>query len=116
MYEYSALIVSVYDGDTIKANIDLGLGVSVLNETLRLYGINTPELRNPTMVEGLLARDALRSRVLNKYVRVQTIKNKSPPIREITEKYGRYLAVVSDDLGNVNDWLIESGHAVRYLS
>ena len=32
MYEYKAIITSVYDGDTVTANIDLGFGV-VLKKT-----------------------------------------------------------------------------------
>lgn len=107
MYDYAALVVSVFDGDTIRADIDLGLGVWKRHEPLRLFGINAPELRGETMAAGKAARDALRSRILEKYVRVRTIKDR-------TEKYGRYLAVITDDLGEVNQWLVESGHAVRY--
>lgn len=44
MYQYSAIVRKVVDGDTLEINIDLGLSVWVHNEKIRLYGINTPEV------------------------------------------------------------------------
>ncbi len=43
MYEYQARIISVYDGDTVNADIDLGLETHRLIK-IRLYGINAPEM------------------------------------------------------------------------
>jgi endonuclease YncB( thermonuclease family) len=49
-YTYNAVICSVYDGDTIHANIDLGFGIqqgtenSVPGALLRLRGCNAREL------------------------------------------------------------------------
>ena len=45
LYFYKAKVTSVYDGDTITADIDLGLGVFVTGEKLRLSRINAPEIR-----------------------------------------------------------------------
>ncbi len=107
MYEYQARIISVYDGDTVNADIDLGLETHRLIK-IRLYGINAPEMTGDTRMAGLMARDILRARILDKVVVMRTIKDR-------TEKYGRYLGIISDDNGVVNDWMVSSGHAVVYL-
>lgn len=111
MYEYKADVVSVYDGDTIRVSIDLGLSTWRNNETLRLFGINTPELRGNTREAGLIARDALATKVLGQQVIINTVKDRK-------EKWGRYLATITLDDGTglvINDWMIEQGHAVRYV-
>ena len=41
MYEYSAKLIRVIDGDTIDASIDLGFDVWV-KKRIRLYGIDAP--------------------------------------------------------------------------
>ena len=110
LYQYEARIVSVYDGDTVRADIDLGFNTWRKNEKLRLVGVDTPEIRgvsDETKARGIAARDALRERILDKDVLVCTIKDK-------TGKYGRYLARIFVDGEDVNAWLISSGHAVPY--
>ncbi|MDA8870597.1 thermonuclease family protein [Rhizobiaceae bacterium] len=110
LYEYKAEVVSAYDGDTIRANVDLGFNTWRMNEPFRLHGIDTPELRgvdDVTKARGLAARDALRKRIVGKEVRLCSIKDE-------TGKYGRYLAVIWDDDGNVNEWLMSEGFAVPY--
>lgn len=51
-YTYQAKIISVYDGDTCTAVIDLGFRIS-FEIKLRLAGINTPELRGEERDKGL---------------------------------------------------------------
>jgi len=46
MYEYSCKIVRVIDGDSIILDIDLGFGLWIHGERIRLYGIDTPECQN----------------------------------------------------------------------
>lgn len=110
LYRYRAYVISVYDGDTCRVNIDLGFHTWVMNERVRLARINAPELRGETRAAGLAARDHLRSLILDKPVIIETIKDKKG-------KYGRYLAEIwiendSGDLCNVNDSMVVSGHAV----
>ena len=113
MYTYKAKVLSVYDGDTCTVLLSLGCHVT-LQQSIRLYGINTPELRGDTKLAGLEARDFLSEQILNKDVYVQTFKDK-------TEKYGRLLGKIylSDPApGNVptiNELMISSGHAVSYM-
>lgn len=108
LYRYKAKIISVTDGDTVRADIDLGFNTWRHNEPLRLYGINTPERRGGTKVAWQAAKTALESRILGKEVVICTIKDKR-------EKYGRYLAqiYIGDEL--INDWLLKKGYAEPYM-
>ncbi|MBA2707481.1 MAG: thermonuclease family protein [Gemmatimonadaceae bacterium] len=118
LYEYQAIITSVYDGDTVRADIDCGFHVWKRGEHLRLMGINSPELRGETRDTGLRARDALRERILGKPVWLKTEKPSVtvfPAGADMRDKYGRYLATIWDADGDVNAWMIEQGHAVSYL-
>lgn len=45
LYHYAAQVVSVYDGDTITVDIDLGLEVWLKGQKIRLLNIDTPEVR-----------------------------------------------------------------------
>jgi micrococcal nuclease len=53
MYEYRCEIVRVVDGDTVDINIDLGFGVWLNDERVRLMGVDTPESRTSDKVEKL---------------------------------------------------------------
>lgn len=109
MYEYEATIVSVHDGDTLRADVDLGFDTWRGNEPFRLLGIQAPELGKPG---GRESRDWLRDLLpIGTVIRIVTEKDR-------TEKYGRYLATIFlpgklDDL-NVNEALVDAGHAVRW--
>ena len=45
MYEYRCRIDRVVDGDTVDVDIDLGFGVWMKKQRIRLYGVDTPESR-----------------------------------------------------------------------
>ena len=117
MYEYKALVTSVYDGDTITVDIELGFGIVSRKQKIRLAGINTPELRGEERESGLISRDVLREKILHKEIIITTFKDKKG-------KYGRYIGVVYLDetnlnedynadpaLTNINDWLVENNYA-----
>jgi micrococcal nuclease len=117
MFEYMAKVVSVYDGDTIRVDIDLGFGIKLENQSIRFFGINTAEVRGDSMAEGIIARDYVREQILDKEVMLKTFKDKKG-------KYGRWLAevyyrkegvvVASDQLGSLmclNDELLKIGMA-----
>jgi micrococcal nuclease len=103
MYTYRAKIISVYDGDTVTALVDLGFGITNKIK-IRLKGINTPEIRGSERPRGLISRDFLRKKVLNKDVIVETFKDKKG-------KYGRYIGTLWLDEENVNELLVEQGYA-----
>ena len=51
MYEYRCKIRRVVDGDTVDVDIDLGFGMWIHNELIRLYGVDTPESRTRDLEE-----------------------------------------------------------------
>ena len=66
MYEYRCKVVKVVDGDTVDVDIDLGFGLWLKKQRIRLYGIDTPESRTRDKVEkrfGLKAKDYLTKRL-----------------------------------------------------
>lgn len=105
MYEYRCRIIRVVDGDTVHADIDLGFDSHQLM-TLRLAGINAPEL--PTL-EGVAARQWLVDRLTAAgwQVIIRTLKDRR-------EKYGRYLATLYIEGVDVNEAMVAAGHAVVY--
>ncbi len=59
MFEYKCTILRVVDGDTVDVDIDLGFGIWMRKQRIRLYGIDTPESRTRDKEEkkfGLLAK------------------------------------------------------------
>ncbi|WP_290698054.1 thermonuclease family protein [Lacinutrix sp.] len=107
MYNYKAKIIAVYDGDTVTAVVDLGF-LHSQEMKLRLFGIDTPEMRGPEKVEGKKVRDIVREKILNKEVEIKSYKDKQG-------KYGRYLATIIVDGVDLNQWLVDNGHAEVYL-
>ena len=109
MYEYRARIVRVIDGDTVEAEVDLGFHISS-RMMLRLFGINTPEIKGPNRPAGLSARDYLQH-----LIQTHTDSTSQLTIRtqkDATEKYGRCLATLVAGDVNLNEALIAAGHAV----
>tara|TARA_A100001011_G_C14293053_1_gene837099 strand:+ start:851 stop:1174 length:324 start_codon:yes stop_codon:yes gene_type:complete len=107
MYEYNATVVKVYDGDTITVDIDLGFGIVLRKQKIRLYGINTPEVRGEEKELGKKVRDILREKILGETIIVKTIKDKKG-------KYGRWLGTIFHKEENINDWLLNEGHALPF--
>ena len=111
LYFYRAEVVSVYDGDTCRVNIDLGFNTELKNEKIRLSGINAPELRGSEREEGLKSRDYLRALILGKQIYLETEKDRKG-------KYGRYIGTIwmKNDAGvyeNINEKLVENGFAIH---
>ena len=74
MYEYRAKIIKVVDGDTVDVDIDLGFGVVLTDERVRMMGIDTPESRTRDKVEkkfGLASKARLKE-ILGKQAILQT--------------------------------------------
>src|SRR5437660_747573 len=64
MFDYRAVVVSVVDGDTIHVDLHLGFEIWQKNATIRLTGINAPELNatDPTIrASAVASRNALLS-------------------------------------------------------
>jgi len=122
MYEYRVEIVRVVDGDTVDVDIDLGFGVWLKKQRVRLYGIDTPESRTRDLNEkkyGLMAKEYLKERISNGAILKTRLDGKG--------KYGRILGefIVLDDAGtgalndnevrvNVNQEMIDKHYGVAY--
>jgi micrococcal nuclease len=111
LYFYRAEVVSVYDGDTCRVNIDMGFNTELKNEKIRLSGINAPELKGSEREAGLKSRDFLRGLILGKQIYLETEKDRKG-------KYGRYLGTIwlKNDAGvyeNINEKLVENGFAIH---
>lgn len=99
-------VIQVYDGDTFT--IATYLFGEIYRFSVRLYGIDTPEIRtkdSKMKTRAILARDALHELIMNKIVELKNVEY---------EKYGRLMAHVYVDGLNVNEWMIRQGYGVVY--
>jgi micrococcal nuclease len=121
MYEYKCNVVKVVDGDTVDVDIDLGFGVWLKDERVRMMGIDTPESRTSDQVEklfGLAAKQKLKS-LLGKSPILKTQVNKDG--EDMKGKFGRILGdfdvydADKDAWRPATDVLIETGNAVAYF-
>jgi len=119
MYEYRAYVNRVVDGDTVDVDIDLGFGVMLKDERVRIMGIDTPESRTSDKVEkifGLASKERLKE-LLGKETILKTQINKDG--EDMKGKFGRILGdfIVEEWEGQprlVTEILIEEGHCVPY--
>ena len=120
MYEYKCKIVKVIDGDTVDVDIDLGFGVWLNDERVRIMGIDTPESRTRDKEEkkfGLAAKERLKSLLAHTAV-LRTQVNKDG--EDMKGKFGRILGdfacwdAVNDRMTTATQIMIQEGHAVEY--
>ena len=117
MFEYNCTIVKVIDGDTVDVDIDLGFGVWLKKQRIRLYGIDTPESRTRDLEEkkyGLIAKAFVLAHLPLGSTRTLTT------VQDKTGKYGRILGkfkAYDSDLDawvNLNQWMIIKHLGVEY--
>ena len=115
MYEYRAKVIKVVDGDTVDVDIDLGFGVWLKDERVRIMGIDTPESRTRDKVEkkfGLAAKARLKE-LLGATPILKTQVGKGG--EDMKGKFGRILGdFMTDDGKKCGELLIKEGHAVKY--
>ena len=116
MYEYKALINRVIDGDTVDIDIDLGFGIWMKDERIRVMGIDTPELRTSDKLEkvfGLAAKDRLKELIPEGSV--QILKTEIDKDGEDAKgKFGRILGDFIVEGYRITEILVDEGHAVEY--
>lgn len=121
MYEYKTKVVKIVDGDTVDVDIDLGFGIWLYNERVRIMGIDTPESRTRDKVEkkfGLAAKNRLKSLLGKNPVLKTQISKKGEDMRG---KFGRVLGDFDVYCAKSDAWrpatkiLVEEGHAVPYF-
>ena len=115
MYEYKAKLVKVVDGDTVDVDIDLGFGVWLKDERVRVMGIDTPESRTRDKVEkvfGLAAKDRVEE-LVKKDMTLKTFAAKDG--EDMKGKFGRILGdFIMDDDRMVTEVMADEGHCVPY--
>jgi micrococcal nuclease len=112
MFEYSAKVKRIIDGDTIDAYIDLGFNVWV-TKRIRFMGIDTPESRTRDLTEKRFGKGAKHRLVamIEGNDNVFTLKSHG------TGKFGRVLGelFIDEFECSVNEQMITEGHAVAYF-
>lgn len=114
--EYDVVVIKVLDGDTIDVDIDLGFGVCLKDERVRIMGIDTPESRTSDKVEDLFgeAAKARLKELMKDGGKLITTENKHG--EDMKGKFGRILGDFRvPDGRKVTDIMIEEGHCVPYF-
>lgn len=114
--EYDITIVKVVDGDTVDVDIELGFGVCLKDERVRIIGIDTPESRTSDPVEKLFGL-AAKNRVLELLKdggKLITTENRKG--EDMKGKFGRVLGDFRINDGRIlTNVLIEEGYCVPYF-
>ena len=117
MYEYKCKVRKVVDGDTVDIDIDLGFGVWLNDERVRIMGIDTPESRTSDKIEkifGLAAKERVKHLLGESPVLISKVKGDGN--EEMRGKFGRILGDFRLEDGNtLTSKLMAEGHAVAYM-
>ena len=120
MYEYKTKLIKVVDGDTVDVDIDLGFGVWLKKERVRIMGIDTPESRTRDKVEKVFGKAASK--------RLKELLGPNPVLRtqiardgeDMKGKFGRILGDFDVYCPATQAWrpvtsvMSEEGHCVPY--
>ena len=101
-------VIKCYDGDSCTIVAKLYPDEPVYRFSLRLNGIDAPELRSKNVNEKYAAhhvKTKISEKILNKYVNLKNVK---------MDKYGRILCDIYFNNENINEWLINNRYAVKY--
>ena len=116
MYEYKCKIRKVVDGDTVDIDIDLGFGVWLNDERVRIIGIDTPESRTSDPIEkkfGLAAKERVQHLLGESATLISKVKGDGN--EEMRGKFGRILGDFRTSQGDLlTSKLMKEGHAVAY--
>ena len=115
MYEYKCNIIKIVDGDTVDVDLDLGFGVWLRDERVRIMGIDTPESRTSDKMEkifGLAAKERLSSLLGAEAILLSKMKINGDNMKG---KFGRILGDFRTSQGDLlTSKLMKEGHAVAY--
>ena len=117
--EYDVTVIKVVDGDTVDVDIDLGFGVTLRDERVRIMGIDTPESRTRDKVEDLFGEAAkARLKVLMKDGG-KLITTEDRKGEDMKGKFGRILGDFKVDyngeMKKVTEIMEAEGHCVPYV-
>ena len=114
MNEYNCKILKVIDGDTVDVDIDLGFGIILTDERVRIMGVDTPESRTRDAIEkkfGLASKERLKELLKDEAI---LITKDDKHGEDMKGKFGRVLGDFRVGGKTVTEILIEEGHAVAY--
>ena len=119
MYEYKCKVLRVVDGDTVDVDIDLGFGVTLTDERVRIMGIDTPESRTRDKVEDLFGEAAkARLKELMKHGG-KLITTEDRKGEDMKGKFGRILGdfkvEYNGEMKKVTEIMEIEGHCVPYF-
>ena len=123
--KYDVKLVKVVDGDTVDVDIDLGFGIWLHDERVRIMGIDTPESRTRDKIEDLFG-EAAKARVkeLFESEHIKLITEEDRKGEDMKGKFGRILGDFELEYKTKNNSyvikrltqvMIEEGHAVAYF-
>ena len=75
-----------------------------IQKKIRLFGINTPEIRGESREKGLESKKKLIDLIKDKDIKLYSIRDKKG-------KYGRWLGILYVDNKNINKILVDEGYA-----
>ena len=117
--EYDVKVIKVVDGDTVDVDIDLGFGVTLTDERVRIMGIDTPESRTRDKVEDLFgeaAKARLKELMADGGKLITTEDRKG---EDMKGKFGRILGDFKVDyngeMKRVTEIMEMEGHCVPYF-
>jgi micrococcal nuclease len=117
--EYDVKVLKVVDGDTVDVDIDLGFGITLTDERVRIMGIDTPESRTSDRVEDLFGEAAklrLKQLMKNGGKLITTEDRKG---EDMKGKFGRILGdfkvEYNGEMKKVTEVMAEEGHCVPYF-
>ena len=117
--EYDVKVIKVVDGDTVDVDIDLGFGVTLTDERVRIMGIDTPESRTRDKVEDLFGEAAkARLKELMKHGG-KLITTEDRKGEDMKGKFGRILGdfkvEYNGEMKKVTEIMEMEGHCVPYF-
>ena len=109
---YNCIIQRIVDGDTVDIDIDLGFGIWLRKERVRIAGIDTPESRTRDKVEKVFGKAATA------YAHTIIPEGSQCIVRTRRDRVGKYGRTLGDFVLAENrlytDIMVESHHAVEY--
>ena len=117
MYEYRCKVLRVVDGDTVDVDIDLGFGIWMHKERIRVHGIDTPESRTRDYMEKIFGK--LSAGMVEKFLPIGSTQT-LVTIKDSAGKFGRILGKFKifdgqeDRETTLNEWMVKNYYAVEY--
>lgn len=108
-------VISVYDGDTMTIQIPLLPDVFGANLSVRILGIDTPEIRSTCELNTQRIKETEFAKQVRDYLIAKIAQSQRVVLTDLgRDKYFRLLATVTIDGVALSDELIAKGMAVPY--